>query len=64
MKSNLSNERRQGIQRRHGGGALPAGMVERRVNIERRLFNLDAACIEEWLRSPAPQSTRGASTSN
>lgn len=52
MKSNLNTERRLGEQRRHAGGALPKGMTERRINIERRLFNLDAACLEEWLRMP------------
>lgn len=64
MKSNPGNERRNGIQRRHGGGVLPAGMKERRINIERRMFNLDAVCVEEWLRNPAPKTTFGGSKSS
>jgi len=54
MTSNLSNERRMGTQRRHMDGGLPIGLGDRRVNIERRLFNLDACCVEEWLSKPAP----------
>lgn len=53
MKSNSSNERRHG-ERRQGNGVLPAGMAERRVNLERRMFNLDAICIEDWLRKARP----------
>ncbi len=63
MESNLSNERRQG-ERRQGNGILPAGMQERRINIERRLFDLDAVCLDEWLRNPAPPAQFGASKPN
>jgi hypothetical protein len=53
MNSNLNNERRKEAQRRHSDGGPPQGLYDRRVNIERRLFNLDAGCIEEWLSKPA-----------
>lgn len=40
MDSKPSNERRQKTQRRHYDVGPPHGMAERRINIERRLFNL------------------------
>lgn len=52
MNSNLNNERRKDAQRRHIDGGPPKGASDRRVNIERRLFNLDAGCVEEWLSKP------------
>lgn len=41
MDSNVNRERRQDRQRRLVEVGPPAGMAERRINIERRLFNLD-----------------------
>ncbi len=43
------SERRKGEQRRHADLGVPAGLTERRVNIERRLFNLDVARLDDWL---------------
>lgn len=46
-------ERRRRDQRRHADLGVPAGMAERRVNIERRLFNLDVTRLDDWLGRPA-----------
>lgn len=46
-------ERRKGEQRRFADLGVPAGMTERRVNIERRLFNLDVTRLDDWLGNPA-----------
>jgi hypothetical protein len=62
MNSNLSNERRRGAQRRHLENGPPQGALDRRVNIERRLFNLDAGCIEEWLSKPASNAPANESS--
>lgn len=49
MKQGSENERRKCNERRHGNRGVPEGMSERRVNIERRLFNLDVRCFSAWL---------------
>lgn len=41
METNQHNERRKNSQRRHADLGPPPGIAERRVNIERRLFNID-----------------------
>lgn len=46
IDQDMSKERRKGIQRRYVDMGPPQGIPERRVNIERRLFNLDFDCNE------------------
>lgn len=41
METTQNTERRKISQRRHADAGPPSGMGERRVNIERRLFNFD-----------------------
>jgi|GEM_PF-4945736 len=41
MEANHNTERRQNAQRRHADAGPPRGIAERRINIERRLFNID-----------------------
>jgi hypothetical protein len=47
--SDPNNERRKREERRSANGKPPAGMAERRINIERRLFNLGVDCGKAWL---------------
>lgn len=56
--SNPDNERRKAAQRRHLDVGPPAGVDERRINIERRLFNLDVDCVEEWPGNPPHSAMR------
>ena len=54
MDSKPSKERRREGQRRHYDAGPPQGMAERRVNIERRLFNL---CMDSgWGLGKSPVS--------
>ncbi|HLO61990.1 MAG TPA: hypothetical protein VK165_03400 [Azonexus sp.] len=54
MDSKPSQERRREGQRRHDNAGPPQGMAERRINIERRLFNL---CLDSgWGRGKTPVS--------
>lgn len=56
MDSNSNNERRKATQRRHVNlGPLP-GIGERRINIERRMFNLGLDCGDEWLKATSQDS--------
>lgn len=48
-----NDERRKCNERRHADLGVPVGMGERRVNIERRLFNLDVRCLSAWLEGTA-----------
>ena len=48
MESSSSKERRKGGQRRHVDSGPPSGIVERRINIERRLFNLGLDSGGDW----------------
>jgi hypothetical protein len=48
MDSEMSKERRKGGQRRHCDSGPPPGIAERRINIERRLFNLGVNCSDAW----------------
>lgn len=57
---NLNNERRKREERRSANGCPPAGMIERRINIERRLFNLGVDCGKAWLDKPPPEGARRA----
>jgi hypothetical protein len=41
MENTQNTERRKNSQRRHADAGPPSGIGERRVNIERRLFNID-----------------------
>ena len=47
-------ERRQRKERRRTDNGPPVGFHERRVNIERRLFNLGLDCGQAWLNAPPP----------
>ncbi|MBS1142728.1 MAG: hypothetical protein H6R14_134 [Proteobacteria bacterium] len=47
--SNLNDERRKREERRRINAGPPAGMCERRVNIERRLFNLGIDSGKGWM---------------
>ncbi len=48
MESSSGKERRKGGQRRHVDSGPPSGVAERRINIERRLFNLGIDCDGDW----------------
>lgn len=62
MDSKLNKERRQTGQRRHYNAGPPQGMAERRINIERRLFNL---CIDSgWGLGQLPVSGSRAGNSS
>ncbi|MBT9523372.1 MAG: hypothetical protein IV101_21050 [Dechloromonas sp.] len=52
--SNLNHERRKRDERRRADSGAPTGIGERRINIERRLFNLGADCGKAWLSKPVP----------
>lgn len=49
MGQGSEKERRTVGERRQANLGAPQGICERRVNIERRLFNLDARCFSAWL---------------
>lgn len=53
-------DRRQRQERRQADGGLPAGIHDRRVNIERRLFNLGLDCGKAWLNKPPTTGTWNA----
>ena len=59
-ESNLNSERREREQRRRADVAMPAGFIDRRINIERRLFNLGVDCGKAWLSRPARHGARNA----
>lgn len=48
MDTQSSNERRKEAQRRLSDFGPPHGVAERRVNIERRLFDLSIDCGGGW----------------
>ena len=50
--SNLNHERRKRDERRRAESGPPTGIGERRINIERRLFNLGVDCGKAWLSKP------------
>jgi hypothetical protein len=53
MKQGSENERRKCNERRLANHGVPMGLNERRINIERRLFNLDVRCFSAWLEGVA-----------
>ena len=57
MDTEESKERRKEGQRRHHDAGPPQGMIERRINIERRLFNLGMDC--GWGLGQTPASGGG-----
>ena len=59
MDSKASKERRKAEQRRHYDAGPPQGMVDRRINIERRLFNLGMDCGWGLGQSPVSGSDAG-----
>ena len=56
----LHHERRRRDERRRADNGPPTGMHERRINIERRLFNLGVDCGKAWLSQPARDGARSA----
>ena len=50
--NNLNSERRLRESRRQKDCGPPAGQHERRINIERRMFNLGLDGGETWLNTP------------
>lgn len=48
MDTKLNQERRQETQRRLSDSGPPEGLTERRINIERRLFNLGIGSAGNW----------------
>ncbi len=50
--THLHHERRQRDERRRADKGPPTGSHERRINIERRLFNLGVDCGKSWLSKP------------
>lgn len=56
-----SKERRKDAQRRLSDFGPPQGVAERRINIERRLFNLSFDPGSNWGRSPNTGSGHGHS---
>lgn len=59
MDANLNKERRKEMQRRLSDFGPPKGLGERRVNIERRLFNLGIDCAGGWGRSSNSGGSQG-----
>jgi len=51
--SSQSTERRKREERRGAKNSLPAGLGERRINIERRLFDLGVDVGKAWWQAPA-----------
>lgn len=58
--TNLDQERRKRDERRRADSGPPTGIHERRINIERRLFNLGVDCGKAWLSKPAPDGAWNA----
>ncbi len=58
MTQEAKNERRQCNERRLVKLGVPIDLNERRVNIERRLFNLDTRCFSSWLGGANATSSR------
>jgi hypothetical protein len=56
----LNHERRKRDERRRADSGPPMGIGERRINIERRLFNLGVDCGKAWLSKPAPDGAWNA----
>ena len=61
--SDLNNERRSRDRRRADAGP-PIGTNERRINIERRLFNLGIDCGKAWLGKPASKEAAKRSSAD
>lgn len=62
METTQNTERRKISQRRHADAGPPSGMGERRVNIERRLFNIDFAkfaCRQSYQATDNGQGPQG-----
>ena len=51
-ETTLHQERRKRDERRRVIIGPPTGIQERRINIERRLFNLGVDCGKAWLEKP------------
>lgn len=61
MDAKLNKEQRKEVQRRLSDFGPPKGLVERRVNIERRLFDLGIECAGNWGRSSKAGGSHGNS---
>lgn len=55
MDQVINNERRKQNRRSRENVGPPAGCDERRINIERRLFNLEVFSLHNWLQSPGSE---------
>ena len=62
--STSKNERRKIAQRRHVDLGPPTGIGERRINIERRMFNQGIDSGGEWLSGAQHGSARKGTTSS
>ena len=58
MQTKSGSERRMGGQRRIHDYGPPPGVGERRVNVERRLFNLSVDFEGEWFFATKPKGKR------
>ncbi len=59
MDTKLNQERRQKTQRRLSDFGPPEGLTERRINIERRLFNLGIDSAGNWGGTANSGGSRG-----
>jgi hypothetical protein len=59
METIQNTERRRNSQRRHTDAGPPSGIGERRVNIERRLFNIDFGRITSRRSQHATDNGQG-----
>ncbi len=59
METTQNSERRKNSQRRHADAGPPSGIGERRVNIERRLFNFDFGSLSSRQSLDASDSGQG-----
>lgn len=63
VDSKSNNERRKAAQRRHVDLGPPADVGERRINIERRLFNLGLDRGNDWLNGASQEPADKGSSS-
>jgi hypothetical protein len=59
METTQNTERRRNSQRRHADAGPPSGIGERRVNIERRLFNIDFGKVPDRRSRHATDNGQG-----
>lgn len=54
-----NSERRKVDRRSRENMGPPAGCTERRINIERRLFNIEVFSLHDWLQAPRAEEKQG-----